>query len=85
MFQSTIEFNQAIYTILKNVQNGDTDFFANLDLEDLDAYDALEKAVNFGYLLGVSARLGAGGSVMISKSNPRLSYEGLDFVEKFNK
>jgi hypothetical protein len=80
MFNSTKEFNAAIVQILHNIKNGQ-EIFAELQIEESDAHDALEKAIYDGLILGVAAKRGLGNSMMISKNNPRLSYDGLQFYE----
>ncbi len=83
MFKSTKDFDKAMHAILNNIQNGESDFFANLNIDETDAVDALERAIELGFINGLTLRRAAGNHVMFSKTNPRLSYDGLSFVEGF--
>lgn len=82
MFKSTQEFNKAMHAILLNIRDGE-DFFSNLDIDESDAVDALERAIDQGLIMGVAVKRAMGGQFLFSKNNPRLSYEGLEFVEHF--
>lgn len=82
MFTSTKEFDAAVFSILKNIMNGESNFFNNLEIDEDDAYLALERAIDLCLIQGVSLKRAVGNNILVSKSNPRLSYEGLAFVER---
>lgn len=82
MFKSTDHFDKTVISILKNVRDYPDDHFTDgfTELTDLDVADAVKRAIDLGYLLGVSVKIGAQDDITYS-GTPRLSYEGLLALE----
>ncbi len=83
MFKSTQDYNCAIYKVLTTIR--DTNSFPNPNTE-LDECD-LGDVVNFcncnNYVNGIDIVQNALGYYIYS-GQPRLTYEGLNFIEQFN-
>lgn len=93
MFTSTKDFDTAICSILKHIQEGNPEFFTEfengkpeflntLQIDKSDAHDALERAIDLKLVHGISLKRIMDTAVFIKINNPRLSYNGLSFLEK---
>lgn len=83
MFKSTKDFDTAMYNILVNIREGKTNQENfGLEIDEADFNDALLRIVNLRLVLGVTCTETLGG-LSISVFNPRPSYEGLAFIERY--
>jgi hypothetical protein len=80
VFKSTKEFEAAVYEILIKIRDG-SDYMRYQGKYGQGKFgDALEHAINRGYIRGVTAQRTAAGNLNID-GNPRLTYNGLSFIE----
>lgn len=82
MFDSTDKFNWALESVLKAINQGLPVREWQGKMSDIEFHDVLEYALRIGYMTGVKVRLGARGDFTLSVSSPRLTYEGLQYLEK---
>ena len=83
MFNSTKDFEAAMYQILSKVKEGRTkEANFGLDLDDLDFFDALSRVIKLELVTGIMLD-GVPARPFLSLSNPRLNYEGLEFIEHY--
>lgn len=83
MFNNSKEFEVALLNTLKAIHN-DSD---NIDswqanLSDLQLHDVLEHALNSHLVTGIQLRLNAQETLTVSLQIPRLTYEGMKFIEE---
>ncbi|BBI32050.1 hypothetical protein [Cohnella abietis] len=81
MFKTSKEFEVAMFKILVNIRDGriyQKDFDFQIDEQECE--DALSKALDLGYVTGISFIHGLSG---YRSYDARLTYEGLLFVENF--
>lgn len=87
MFKSTAEFEKAMHFILTNFRDGQTDIEKignESGLEQTDFNDAVVKAIEMKLVTGLHAQHTIGG-IFFSLANPRITYEGLGFIERFEQ
>lgn len=87
MFKSTSEFDDAILRILRSLRD---DGYSGIDtlqhssgFTDEDFTDAIQRAIDIGLIVGLDYHK-VHGSIMYSESNPRLTYDGLKFIENLD-
>lgn len=82
MFENTIDFDQALLVALKGIHNDpdNIDSWQN-DLSSLAFNDVLEHALNSRLAKGFTLLVGADGGLTISLQGPRLTNEGLRYLE----
>lgn len=83
MFTSSKDFEIAMYKCLSAVNCGKSYTTLDKEYDLLDLNEAINKASELGYINGIYGRRVASGSIYIDVSNPRLTYEGLKFIENF--
>jgi hypothetical protein len=84
MFKSTKEFDIVSYKILVNFRDGKfnpAEYDLNIDETDLN--DALQRVVDLNCVKGISYTQTMGG-LHFQLMNPRITYDGLAFIEKFD-
>ncbi|USG65212.1 hypothetical protein NDK47_24320 [Brevibacillus ruminantium] len=79
MFSSAQEFEDAMKMALRNIENGKLKQFYETNSEQ-DNIDVLQKLLDLGYATGYSLS-GSLGGYMLSLNNPRITIEGLRFLE----
>jgi hypothetical protein len=86
MFKSKEELKSLMYDILNTLNNDSNvdNLVSKFKSKDKDFNTALEECINRNLILGITRRCNQ-NSVMLSADNPRLSYEGLKFIEDFKK
>ncbi len=85
MFKSTKEFNDAMFRILESIRDGKNfrdGLEESLGNENFD--DALERCIKTGLVTGLSPQRVASGNLVIDIiGNPRLTFDGLKFLENY--
>ena len=83
MFNNSKEFESALLSVLEAIHS-DSDNVGSWqnNLSDIAFHDVLEYALNSHLATGLKVKLGADDTLSISISSPRLTYEGLKFIEK---
>lgn len=84
MFKSTKEYDIAILKVLTSIR--DNNSFPKLD-DEFDEYtlgDVINLCNNRGYIDGISVDKNITG-YYVCYGNPRLTYQGLEFIDKFNQ
>ncbi len=82
MFDSTDKFKWALESVLKAIKKGLPVEEWQGKMSDIEFHDVLEYALRVGYMTGIKVKLGAQDDLTISLSSPRLTYEGLQYLEK---
>ena len=83
LFKSSSEFEAAMLIMLKEIidekyENNDfTEKFG-----DENAGDALAECIDRGYLTGLSYQKNNNSKTIFHGSNPRITFQGLKFIEK---
>jgi len=84
MFTSSKDFEIAMYKCLFAINSGKSYKTLDNEYDLLDLNEALYKAFTLGYVTGIhGGKRNANGHICIDISNPRLTYEGLKFIENF--
>ena len=82
MFNSVKEFNIAMYEILIKIRN-EENYRDLTKYSDLDLDDAFEKCITYGYVNGIHRYDRTASGKLSYDGKPRISLEGLTFVENF--
>lgn len=83
MFASSKDFEIAMYKCLSVVNSGKSYTTLDNEYDLLDLNEAIYKASQLGYISGIHGQRVANGHMCIDISNPKLTYEGLKFIENF--
>ncbi len=83
MFTSSKDFEIAMYKCLSAVNSGKSYTTLKSEYDSLYLSEAINKASELGYIDGIHPIRVADGSIHIDISEPRLTYEGLKFIENF--
>lgn len=78
MFKSTKEFDSAVKSILIKLRDGES---LNSIPQDNDSLEAIVECINRGFLQGVSYDRTMDGIPCFQQINPRVTYNGLRFIE----
>lgn len=95
MFKSTKEYKDAVKLILQAILDGKTSYEAitGLGIEEPNHFDAWTYILQNGYVIGIPtlkspstiATLFPKDKDRYTNWNPRLTYEGLEFIENENQ
>ncbi|MEY8001616.1 hypothetical protein AB8U03_15710 [Clostridium sp. Mt-5] len=86
MIKSSKELKSLMFDFLLRIQKGEQFYDIIPEKDNQDILDALKLCIDKKYLLGVSLTFSADNIPMLSRTGiPRLSEEGLNFIENFNK
>ena len=83
MFKSTKEFDNAIYKVLTTIRDSGN-LESITEYGDNDLGDVIELCLSRRYLTGVNVQTNAFGDLFIN-GNPRITYNGLSYLENSNK
>jgi len=53
-------------------------------LSEEDFHEAMQQAIQLGYVTGISYQSAIGGQYYLSTTEPKITYEGLAYVERIN-
>jgi hypothetical protein len=82
MFNNTTEYKKAMCIALKCIKSGDKSFsYLYLIYNDIDAYDAIKRCIDLEFIEDMAYEIKAKKIILFYDENPRLSYEGLEFLE----
>lgn len=83
MFNNSKEFEVALQKVLKAIHMNSDNIDSWQDkLSDLQLNDVLEHALNSHLVTGIQLRLNSQGTLTLSLQSPRLTYQGLKFIER---
>ncbi|WP_410768115.1 hypothetical protein [Fontibacillus sp. BL9] len=85
MFKSTAQFEACLVKVLVSILNEEPD--ANKwcpGISDIELNDVIAQALLSGFITGVQPQL-TGDQLHLVVSYPRLTYNGLQFLEKLGK
>lgn len=83
MFRSTQDFKTAMVKILNAINQGkDADFIISMFKDGTECYDALKECMDCNYILDISITPIPINSYNISMNDARLTFDGLEFLEK---
>lgn len=81
MFRSTTQFEGAVLKFLNSVNTTSDQNQWQGSLDDIEYHDVIEHAISHDYITGLSPKLGADGMLSLSLNSPRLTFNGLRYLE----
>lgn len=83
MFNNSKEFEIALLKTLRAIHNDSDNIDSWQDnLSDLQLHDVLDHALSTRLVTGIQLRLNTQEMLTVSLQSPRLTYEGLKFIEE---
>lgn len=88
MFKSTYEWDAAIYRFLVEIRDNRPNLetlLSTLQLDDEEFSDVVRRSLDLGLVEGITVSRNVGGYALDSWSPPKVTYNGLAFIEQFER